>query len=256
VTVVVLLSARGAPGVTTLACALGAVWPRGRDVVIAECDPAGGDLAARFSLSPDVGMSTLAMALRHSDRETCLSLDRHVQRLPGGLEILCGPVGADAGHVLDTAVATLDWDSLGIDSIVDCGRLGAQLAGQQGAIRSAHRVVLLARPDASSIAQCRWALSRLAALRPSQLGAISLLIAGPGVFDPVDIAETLGVELLGVIPHDPEAAAVLRGEPGANRAFARSALVTSASALAAALTEAPADAPADFTANMPIGVAP
>ena len=37
---------KGAPGVTTTALALAAVWPR--PVLLAECDPAGGDLVYRF----------------------------------------------------------------------------------------------------------------------------------------------------------------------------------------------------------------
>ena len=37
---------KGAPGVTTTALALAAVWPR--PVLLAECDPAGGDLVYRL----------------------------------------------------------------------------------------------------------------------------------------------------------------------------------------------------------------
>ena len=37
---------KGAPGVTTASVALAAVWPR--PVLLAECDPAGGDLVYRL----------------------------------------------------------------------------------------------------------------------------------------------------------------------------------------------------------------
>ena len=37
---------KGAPGVTTTAVALAAVWPR--PVLLAECDPAGGDIVYRL----------------------------------------------------------------------------------------------------------------------------------------------------------------------------------------------------------------
>src|ERR1700733_5524315 len=37
---------KGAPGVTTTALSLAAVWPR--PVLLAECDPAGGDLVYRL----------------------------------------------------------------------------------------------------------------------------------------------------------------------------------------------------------------
>src|SRR3982074_1468642 len=47
---IAIASDKGAPGVTTAALALAAVWPR--PVLLAECDPAGGDLVYRF---PAVG---------------------------------------------------------------------------------------------------------------------------------------------------------------------------------------------------------
>ena len=43
---IVLAADKGAPGVTTAAVALGAVWPR--PVLLAECDQAGGDLVYRL----------------------------------------------------------------------------------------------------------------------------------------------------------------------------------------------------------------
>ena len=43
---VVLAADKGAPGVTTAAVALAAVWPR--PVLLAECDQAGGDLVYRL----------------------------------------------------------------------------------------------------------------------------------------------------------------------------------------------------------------
>ena len=43
---IAIASDKGAPGVTTSALALAAVWPR--PVLLAECDPSGGDLAYRF----------------------------------------------------------------------------------------------------------------------------------------------------------------------------------------------------------------
>src|SRR5258708_11342673 len=59
---------KGAPGVTTTALALAAVWPR--PVLLAECDPAGGDLVYRLPaadgsrLDPRRGLLSLAVAAR------------------------------------------------------------------------------------------------------------------------------------------------------------------------------------------------
>ena len=59
-----LCSVKGAPGVTTAACALGAVWPERRPTpIVVECDPAGGDLAARFGLEVTRGVVSLTVAL-------------------------------------------------------------------------------------------------------------------------------------------------------------------------------------------------
>ncbi|HEV2360784.1 MAG TPA: hypothetical protein VGS21_03690 [Acidimicrobiales bacterium] len=233
-----LVSAKGAPGVTTLACVLGAVWPVEREVVVAECDPAGGDLAARFGLSADTGMTSLVAELRQRRDRESHSLRPHTQTLPGGLEVLCGPIGSDAGTVLDSAVGVVGLEGVPGDVLVDCGRLGSHFTGQQRIVRTAKRLILLLRPEASSLAHGRWVVERLATHHPSGLAGVALAVAGSGAFSPPDIARTLGVELLGVVPRDRAAAAMLRGEPGARRALARSALVVAAKKLALALCTA------------------
>jgi cellulose biosynthesis protein BcsQ len=59
---------KGAPGATTTALALAAVWPR--PVLLAECDPAGGDLVYRLPaadggrLDQRRGLLSLAVAAR------------------------------------------------------------------------------------------------------------------------------------------------------------------------------------------------
>ena len=65
---IAIASDKGAPGVTTAALALAAVWPR--PVLLAECDPAGGDLVYRFPalggghLDPRRGVLSLAVVAR------------------------------------------------------------------------------------------------------------------------------------------------------------------------------------------------
>lgn len=232
-TSVAVLSAKGAPGATTLACALGAVWPRDRDVRVAECDPAGGDLGARFSLPTEIGMTSLVLALRshHGSADPCSPVD-HVQQLPGGLHVLVGPVGADAAVALDRELAAVPVELLAgqADVILDCGRLGSQSTGQRRMVCEADRVVLVARPDAGSIAHGRWAAERVAALRPTGMPP-ALVLVGTGVFRPEDVAGAVGTGMLGVVPDDGAAAAMLAGEPGTQRALARSSLVVAAKRL-------------------------
>ncbi|HSS91257.1 MAG TPA: hypothetical protein VLL69_18210, partial [Streptosporangiaceae bacterium] len=69
---VAVASDKGAPGVTTASVVLAAVWPR--PVLLAECDPAGGDLRYRFraadggGLDPGRGLLSLAVAARRGLR--------------------------------------------------------------------------------------------------------------------------------------------------------------------------------------------
>ena len=67
-TIVSICSIKGAPGVTTLACLIGATWPVHRCVLVAEADVSGGDLAARFSLSSRRGWTTLSASIRRERR--------------------------------------------------------------------------------------------------------------------------------------------------------------------------------------------
>ncbi|MHB8328479.1 MAG: hypothetical protein ACYDD6_02425 [Acidimicrobiales bacterium] len=248
-TAVALLSPKGSPGVTTLACLLGAVWPTDREVVVAECDPSGGDIAARFGLSTEVGMTSFVVARRQTgSSEEPLHHQpewfptEHVQSLPGGLHVLVGPVGGDAAFALDREIGVLAADSFapGSDVLLDCGRLAPQAPGQQRVLAEVALAVLVVRPDASSVAQARWALERLSDLRGGR--PVALVTMGNGPFRSHDIADVLEVELLAAIPRDDAAAALVCGEPGATRALTRSPVVTVARRIVAKLA---VDGPAE-----------
>src|SRR5215475_11096401 len=94
---------KGAPGVTTTSVALAAVWPR--PVLLAECDPAGGDLVYRLP-GPDGGLLdrrrgllSLAVAARHGLQPQ--HIGEHSQKLGGGLDLLAGVTSAEQGVGLD-----------------------------------------------------------------------------------------------------------------------------------------------------------
>ena len=120
---------KGAPGVTTTALALAAVWPR--PVLLAECDPAGGDLVYRLPaadggrLDQRRGLLSLAVAARRGLQPH--QAWEHTQKLNGGLDILTGVTNAEQGAGLN-----LLWGPVGrvlaassqADVIADCGRLG------------------------------------------------------------------------------------------------------------------------------------
>ena len=127
---IVVAADKGAPGVTTAAVALAAVWPR--PVLLAECDPAGGDLIYRLPaasgsrLDPRRGLLSLAISARRGGHPG--QVWEHAQKLRGGLDVLVGVANAEQGAGLD-----LMWDQVGAalaalpeaDVIADCGRLGA-----------------------------------------------------------------------------------------------------------------------------------
>ena len=89
---VALASAKGSPGVTTASLVFGALWPR--QVLLAECDPAGSDVAIRMTapggaaLNSDRGLVSLAAASRKGLGDEVILA--HSQQLDGGLDVLLG----------------------------------------------------------------------------------------------------------------------------------------------------------------------
>ncbi len=232
---VTLCSAKGSPGVTTLSCLLGAVWPSERAVLVAECDPSGGDLAGRFGLSTRIGTTSLVL----TDRQPTARLSdfrAHAQQLPGGLDVLIGPTGADSAMALDHEIGMSPSAlvSAECDLLADCGRLLPGAIGQEKMVRAADRVLLVVRPDVTGIAHARWATGRIRELSGS---SPSVIIAGSGVHRPADVAAELDVTLLGVLPFDGRAALMASGGPGTVKEFIRSGLVAFAREVVTALMD-------------------
>ncbi len=120
---------KGSPGVTTSALALAAVWPR--PVLLAECDPAGGDLAFRLpgadgaSLDTRRGLLSAALAARRGMAPG--QVWEHVQKVHGGLDVLTGVTNAEQGAGLEGLWGTVGAVLAGVpqaDVIADCGRIG------------------------------------------------------------------------------------------------------------------------------------
>ena len=115
---IALAADKGAPGVTTAAVALGAVWPR--PALVAECDPAGGDLVYRLPaaassgddaqdragrddrdggmLNPSRGLLSLAATARRGLRPQQVA--EHCQQLVGGLDVLVGITNAEQAQAM------------------------------------------------------------------------------------------------------------------------------------------------------------
>lgn len=222
---VLVCSVGGAPGVTTVACLLGALAPLEAATVVAECDPAGGALAARFGLDGARGMTSLVLAAREDgfDAGRGPLLGDHLQRLPGGLEVLVGPPGSDAARLVDAELAALPGALGGSGAIVaDGGRLLASAPGQQALLAAASVVVVVVPDDPAAVATLASASGRLCRHCDGRVG---LAVVTGRSSTATDVADVVGVPVAAVLPIDRAAAAIVRGRPGRPRRLARSPLV-------------------------------
>jgi MinD-like ATPase involved in chromosome partitioning or flagellar assembly len=161
-----LVSLKGSPGVTTTALALAAAWPAPRRL-LAELDPAGGDLEIRLGLpAGGGGLAALAAAARRRSRH---SLWAFACELAGGLHVLPAPPGAgQAGACLQALTAAGVLQRLAAEAaageavvIADCGRLDpAAVTAQAGVLAGV--VLVVARPHLSDLAHLA---GRLEAIR-------------------------------------------------------------------------------------------
>lgn len=231
---IVLAADKGAPGVTTAATALAAVWPR--PVLLAECDPSGGDLAYRLPaadggvLNPGKGLLTLGATARRGLEPA--QIHQHTQKIVGGLDVLVGIT-----HGEQAAGLTWLWGPLGrslaampnADVIADCGRLGSH--PQLGdLLAEADQVVLLTRATLDHVAHLRERLSTTKAH-----GVV--VIADPRSYRSSidDVRRIVGpyVSFVHGLAHDVKGAELLRGQWGGR--LDRSLLVRTARDLAGRL---------------------
>ena len=220
---------KGAPGVTTTALALASVWPR--PVLLAECDPAGGDLAYRFpaaaggNLDPRRGVLSLGVAARRGIAPN--QVWDHVQKLYGGLDVLLGVTNAEQGTGLNVL-----WGQMGrvlanvpqADVIADCGRLGAE-GPVYDLLAEASVVLLVSRTELGDVIRLRDRATAFAVAANSRgrrgFGAAVLFVADRRKFalvhadvDHVLKQTNVPVGIVGAIAHDPKGAALFGGGVG------------------------------------------
>lgn len=167
-----LASAKGAPGVTTLALTLGLVWPS--PVVVGELDPAGGDLAARLPLATSGGLAKLATG-RHT--VTWDALAEQLQRVTAACSLLIGPANAVLSRAAVGVLAAglpAEARSAGVAGLWDLGRLDAG-SPAWAAAAECDLVAVVTRPTAGDVAHAVSLLDQLAA-NGCQVG---LVVASP-----------------------------------------------------------------------------
>jgi hypothetical protein len=242
VALIALAADKGAPGVTTAAIALGAVWPR--PVLVAECDQAGGDLVYRLPaateddtkpgmLNPSRGLLSLAATARRGLRPE--QIGEHCQRLVGGLDVLVGITSAEQAQGM-----TWLWGPLGrafaglapVDVLADCGRLGAGTP-LIDLMREAELVVLLTRATLEQVAHLRERVGALAQELRNGPPIGIVVLADPRDFrgsvaevDRIIAGSQLPATVLGGLALDAKGADMLRGRWGGR--LDRSLLIRSA----------------------------
>jgi hypothetical protein len=200
-------------------------------VLLAECDPAGGDLVYRFPaadggrLDPGRGLLSLAVAARRGLRPE--QVWEHTQTLHGGLAVLTGVSTAEQGAGLDPL-----WGLVGAvlaqlpqgDVIADCGRIGVD-GPQHDLLAQAAAIVLLTRHDLGEVVRLRERIPALMAAldrREAMSTTISVVVIADHKRFHValaEVGEAVGhgegaVDVRGGLAYDPPAARQLRGEWG------------------------------------------
>ncbi|WP_239338568.1 hypothetical protein [Frankia sp. CiP3] len=215
--VLAVASVKASPGVTTAALAVAAGWPgRGR-AVVAECDPAGGDVAAWFGLAATPGLVSLAAAARRDP--TAGRLAEHCQRLPGGVEVLAGPPGAAqataalqvlAGQRMAALTAPATGDTVGgglAVMVADCGRLTPG-SPAVAVLNAARLTVLVIRPVLAEVSHLAAAVDAVRQVTRS----LVLVVVGEDGYTSDDLAVALEVPVVGRLPRDPGGARLVTGQ--------------------------------------------
>lgn len=223
-TVLALGSAKASPGVTTAGIALAAAWPADRRIVVVEADTDGGILAARYQMTAEPGLSTLAVAGRRSIRPDDLAA--HMQEIPGSdvHAILAPPVAEQARRSLSLAAAPLARTLPQLEStdvIVDVGRLRPDMEAAP-LLDAADAVLIVVRPRLEELQQLP---ARIRALRRGA-ARVGLLLVGERPYPAAEVAVALEAEVVAVLAVDHAGADALAGRASTS-ALARSALMRS-----------------------------
>lgn len=249
---------KGRPGVTTTALGLAAVAPATARPVVVEADPAGGDLMRRLELAATPSVVDLAAAARGApSAETAFVASQQTVRLGEFVPVVVAPAG---GAQTRAALPLLTGTGRAVlttpDRLVvaDCGRLGPG-SPVWPVLRLADVVLVMVRARTDELAHLREALSELVDIGA---GRLVVLLAAGGAYPAADVAEVLTshvvedlardptvVGVLGPLPEDRKAAAVLGGELLAGKRWRRLPLMRAYADLLANLAPHLSVAPAD-----------
>lgn len=212
---VMVASVKGAPGVTTTALALAATWSR--PVLLAELDPDGGDIRYRLNasdgepLDEEPGLHTFAAAVMDGP-----DVHDFTQELPGGLELLVGLPSAEYSERVErrwAPIGALLEVVAGRDVIADCGRL-TPISPAEELFPYASALLLVTRPTVDGVAHLR---ARIEAMDDAPPIFVAIVTGHAdsrsarqvqGILDEAELPATV----VGRIAYDPLGAGTLAGE--------------------------------------------
>jgi hypothetical protein len=141
--------------------------------------------------------------------------------------VLTGPETAEqARNALAAPRLAEALSGVDADVLADCGRFDPRSPALD-VVRRADVAVLVVRPV---YAELKRLVGTVPALR--QVGArLAVVLIGKGAYPPAEVAEALGVEVLGTLPFDPQGAAALGGAPTTKAVLRRSPLLRQAQGL-------------------------
>ncbi len=232
-TVHALLSAGGSPGVTTAALALALTWPGDEPVLVAECDPSGGDVMPGHRaghMTAPAGVAAAAAEAAQGPGAVTAAMRRHLTSLDeqGRCQLLDGITDPRQAPLLSPAwpaiaEAMAGWPG---DVIADCGRLDAR-TGPLPVLRAAATVTMVLRPTLRQVARAGPRIRMLGELDVRGWPAV-LLVIGQGHYSPQEIARRLDGDVTALLPDDPKTARVLSDGEGSRRRLERRKLMHAA----------------------------
>ncbi|MEU7171480.1 MULTISPECIES: hypothetical protein [Micromonospora] len=235
---VMVASVSGAPGVSTAAVGVAALWPNMPGLLV-EADPCGGVVAARFGVPQEPGLAALAAAARHG--LPAAGPAQFVQALPLGVHAVVGPGAAEtaAGAVSVLAGQPEALAGLAPVVVIDGGRLYPG-SPAHGLLRRVDALVVVTAGDTEHLDHVDTRLAGLrASVRTSQVG---VAMVGKCAYEPQEISGRLGVPVWAHLPTDRWGAAVLAGRLS-GPAWTRTRLAQALRSLAATLAAHPPPQP-------------
>jgi hypothetical protein len=238
--VIVLTGPGGSPGVTTTALALTLTWPR--QVVMAECDPAGGTVLPGLwhgqASADSAGLLRYALAAQRDPAAAAARIlddALPIEPPPAQRFVLAASPDPLTGRQIAATWPTLSASlaAAGPDIIADAGRFDGEWA-MAPLLAAASLVLMVCRPGVRAAAAAK---PRLAALARAH-AADGLILIGAGAYGAEAsraMTRALGVPVTAILPEDGATAAVLSDGASPRRGFPRSSLMRAAGNLAGSL---------------------